>query len=504
MSQSTNSHSGYRTHGPGPEIDELPAIETEFVELDNGTLLELIEAPRNPQELALATYDSTFDENPPREERPDLGEWYGGYFDRALTDEGLADEFSGREAGPAKCSSEHCFGGRRYIPISRDNPIVRQVRFARGISRHARDAGSLVERIEHLLCRCLDLEKNQPFLLACFIMSTWLIDCLPVAPYLALVGLPQSGKTTALTLLRLLCRRSLLTADFTSAAFYRACDLLSPTLLIDETATMGQKQALFHLLRTGTTRDVLALRQNHSYRTYGAKAFTWTELPSDEALNSRCIVISMQETRRASLARPLDSEIVQAADTLQIDLLMYRFKNYRKLSLPKIPEDERLHSRTRDLYQALALSVCGDLELCSRLIGCFVRQQDLNREPLSPGRTAVLEALFEYIHTHNIYEGLLIGEFTREVNRALVQVGERRKLHPREVGGILTTFGFVDRKRTSLGWMVWLRRGAEERIHFLMSVYGIRCIDDVLSSPGDTLTCPFCLAQDVDEEECEA
>ena len=372
------------------------------------------------------------------------------------------------------------------------------MRLARGIGRYAPGADELVGRIQLLLQKCLDLEDEYPFLMACFIVSTWLIDRLPIAPYLALVGLPESGKTTALTLLRLLCRRSLLTADITSAAFYRACDLLNPTVLLDETATMGQKQALFHLLRTGTTRDVIALRQNHSYRTYGAKAFTWTELPADEALNSRCIVIPMQETWQATLERPLDSKIVEAADVLQIDLLMYRFKNYRNLSLPKIPGDERLHSRTRDLYQALALSLGGDSKLCVRLLECFERQQDLNREPLSPRRTAVLEALFERIHTHRGGEGCLIGEFTKEVNCALAQAGERRCLNPREVGGVLTTFGFINRRRTMNGWMMWLSPAAEKRIHFLMTVYGIRGSADVLSSPECMLYCEFC--QEFEEE----
>ena len=478
MSKPTNTRSGHSAGGSEPGLDLLPGVETEFAELENGTLLELIESPWNPQDLALATYDTTFNERNATEESRD-----------------------GKD-GPADCGPEYRFHGRPYIPISRDNPIVKQVRLARGIGRYAPKAAALVERIQLLLRQCLELEEDYPFLLACFIVATWLIDCLPIAPYLALVGLPQSGKTTALTLMRLLCRRSLLTADITSAAFYRACDLLNPTVLIDETATMGQKQALFHLLRTGTTRDVIALRQNHSYRTYGAKAFTWTELPADEALNSRCIVIPMQESWRASLSRPLDPKIVEAADVLQIDLLMYRLKNYRKLNLPRISGDERLHARTRDLYQALAFSLGGDSKLCARLLKCCERQQDLNREPLSPPRTAVLESLFERIHTHRADDGFLIGEFTKDVNCALVQAGERRRLNPREVGGVLTTFGFINRRRTNRGWMIWLGRSAEKRIHFLMTVYGIRCSTDVLSSPERALACQFC--QEIQGEDDQA
>lgn len=48
-----------------------------------------------------------------------------------------------------------------------------------------------------------------------------------------------------LKILRLLCRRSLLTADVSSAAFYRACGRLIPTLLIDETATAGTSRICY-------------------------------------------------------------------------------------------------------------------------------------------------------------------------------------------------------------------------------------------------------------------
>jgi hypothetical protein len=500
MSQPTHTHSSHDTGGSESEYDQLPAVETEFAELRNGTLLELIEAPWNPQELALVAYDTNFREREMTEE--DLEESKGPIACSPEDEPYVTEEFPQGDRGPSDCGPEYIFNERRYIPISREDPIVKRVRLAHGICRYSSDARSLVNRIQLLLCRCLDLDSEYLLLLACFIVSTWLIDRLPIAPYLALVGLPQSGKTTALTLLRLLCRRSLLTTDITSAAFYRACDLLNPTLLIDETATMGQKQALFHLLRTGTTRDVIALRQNHSYGTFGAKAFTWIELPADEALNSRCIVIPMKETWRTNLERPLDSKIVEAADVLQMDLLMYRLKNYRKLSLPRIPGDERLHSRSRDLYQALALSLCGDSKLCTPLIERFERQQDSNREPLSLGRTAVLEALFERIHAHRTGDSCTIGEFTKEVNRALAQAGERRHLNPREVGGVLTTFGLINRKRTSNGWIMGLSRAAEKRIHFLMSVYGIRSSADILKSPGSELTCEFC--QDIEKADDRA
>jgi hypothetical protein len=292
-----------------------------------------------------------------------------------------------------------------------------------------------------------------------------------------LVGLPCSGKSTVLRLLSLLCRRSLLTADITSAALYSVCDRLTPTLLIDETGTAGNSKVLFHLLRTGASRDVIALRRDQSFRAFGAKAVSWTELPNDAALNSRCIVVTVHETKRTDLKRLTDAGILEAADNLQKQFLQYRFEKYRALSLPRISGDERLHSRARDLYEALALPMGENREASQRLVDCFVVQQYSNREPLYPTHSAVLNFLNFKIHsypwTSPLRRGpITIGQLTDSVNSFLKWEGERFRLNPKQVGAALTSLGMLNRKRTSLGWEILIDRQDEKRIHDLMEFYG--------------------------------
>jgi len=175
--------------------------------------------------------------------------------------------FNGKKA---RYAHEFAYKSHLLVPVRRDGKIIRHVRLPRGIKPYG-SAESLLEQIDSVLSRCLDLEKRYRLLLASFVLSTWFVERLPVAPYVALVGLPRSGKSTVLRVLSLLCRRSLLTADITSAAFYRVCDRLTPTLLIDETGTAGERRQLFHLLRTGISRDVIALRKDQSLSSFGAK-----------------------------------------------------------------------------------------------------------------------------------------------------------------------------------------------------------------------------------------
>ncbi len=381
-----------------------------------------------------------------------------------------------------------------YCPPE-ENQISRHVRFTTCVGSYG-SVENLLQEIESFFARCLDLDGRDRFLLACFVLSTWLVDRLRVAPYVSLVGLPRSGKTTALSVLQLLCYRGLITSDISSAAFYRACDRWKPTLLIDEAATAGPKRTLFHLLRSGTTQNAIAFREGHSYRSYGAKVIAWTEMPDDDALNSRCITIPMHETSRTDLQRTTDPDLVAAAKKLQGHLMQFRFENYHTLKLPRIPGDERLRSRDRDLYEALALPIGKDPKACARLLEFMEVQRDLNREPLPPRQTAVLESLFKQIHFQPDQEAFSLQNLKKEVNSNLVASGERFRLNEKDVSGVLKSFGFLDRKRTSSGFVVLVDRAMRKRVHELLLLYGLNGPSACLPPDVSGETCEFCKPQE--------
>jgi len=135
---------------------------------------------------------------------------------------------------------------RLLVPLLREETISSTHAFRRGLDVSIRHRAPCQNYGAYSrLCR---ISTNDATLIAAFVMSTWFIESLPIAPYLALVGLPRSGKTTLLQVLNLLFRRPLLTADITSAAFYEVYEKLGPTLLVDETLTAGNRRQLFHLL----------------------------------------------------------------------------------------------------------------------------------------------------------------------------------------------------------------------------------------------------------------
>jgi hypothetical protein len=415
-----------------PTESGLPEYEVDFAELDDGTLIEMIEDPNDAANSLFVVYRN----------------------------------------GTVRYAATVKRQDRVLVPVPRGQGMLKHVCLPHG-TKPCPLPSALLGGILAFILACVDVSKSDASLIAAFVMSTWFIKSLQIAPYLALIRLPRSGKTTLLQVLNQLCRRPLLTADITSAAFYEVYEKLNPTLLVDETLTAGNQRELFHLLKTGTTRGSVTLRKGHSLKAFGPKVISCTELPNDAALNSRCVIVPMQETNRTNLAKPTDKQMLDVAEVLRQQLLQYRLENFRSLRLPKVEGDERLHSRTRDLYQALALPLGKNAEVCGFLVSLFETQQGINREPLSPSCAAVLRVLYEFIHSHLQDGKYAQKELTFGANLNLESMQETFRLNAHEVGRALTSLGLTTRKRTNAGFILWLDLDSRKRIHNLAHAYAI-------------------------------
>lgn len=272
-----------------------------------------------------------------------------------------------------------------------------------------------------------------------------------------------------------------------------------PTLCFDETSTVDHQRSLFHLLRSGTSRHNLAFREGRSYSGYGAKVVVWTETPNDAALNSRCIMIPMRETERTDLQRTTDPEIIDVADQLQAKLVSFRLYAYPKMKLSAIPPAERLRSRNRNLYQALALPISQDPKTCALLLECFEREQNLDREPLPPNQLAVLETIFRQIHLQPDERAYKLRSLTPEVNAALATAGERFRMNERAIGSALNGLGLHRRKRNSAGYVVLIDRAERKRVHALLEGYGLEPSSSFLPKGFSLDSCEFCRPNDSPE-----
>lgn len=425
----------------------LPVREVEFAELEGGVLVEIVEHPVIPGSTLLAVFQKGKVE----------------YRDRLV---------------------HH---GEILLPFPRDRDIFRAIPLPRTAKPYGK-VNQLINDILSFLLKGVDFgDPSYPCILAHCVMASWLIDQLDVAPYVFLVGLPQSGKSTLLAMLKMICRRPLLTADVTSAALYQVGSRLGPTLLMDEGGTSGDDRILRHLLRMGSSRESVALRKNHAFNVFGMKVYCSPEPPNDPALMSRGIVIPMVETKRSDLLRPTDPEMQKLALDLQARLFQFRLGNYRKISLQPIPGSEKLRPRTRDLLVNLAAAAAND-PTSVHFLQLFFHSQDLfTSESLTPDRRAVLHALF--LLAHKLFAPITVGAVAKIANETQHNNGEQHTLSDRKVGSILTSFGFEKRQPTNRGHVVLLFAADVERLHQLAKTHRLQ-ISNLL-----TLLCRLCLQQ---------
>jgi hypothetical protein len=360
--------------------------------------------------------------------------------------------------------------GRILVPLPRADQDLRHVRLPQGATGYGQVLD--LEGIVGCLFReCLDLEDEWAILMIAFVISTWLPEKLPVAPYVALVGPPGSGKTTAMRVLNLLCYRGLLAADISSSAFYDISHRIRPTILLDETLTAGRPRELIHLLKASSTPDCVSLRKGRARLAYGPKVFSWLELPDDAALNSRCIILPMHRTSRTDLKNPNDPQVLEHAKRVRMRLLQFRFEHFGNVSVPIVPSDVQLSGRPLDLYRALALSFDQDPAMCNVLAHLIVEQSKFQARVLSPAQASALHVLYTYVHKNPGSPGASVSFLTAAVNEDLARCGESG-LNERKMGNILTSLSFTNRTKKNTGYVLWLERSDRERIHAAVRDYG--------------------------------
>jgi len=416
---------------PSNKSEDNSVTEIDFAELKDGTLVELVEDSKNPGRTCFAV-------------------WKDGevrFVDRLDQD------------------------GQVLVPLSRKNEVLVRLRLPSAVSPYE-SAQLLLRGLESLVSQCIAVDEQYVPVLADFVLSTWFVDRFSVAPYLSVVGLPQSGKTTLLKVLSLVCRRSLLIADISSASFYQACTRFMPTMLIDETGSIRSNRTLRHILRAGTTRGASAVRKDRVFHSYGAKVISWLEPPDDTALNSRCILIPMFESKSTALVRADEPKVQQMAADLQAQLLSFRLGNYKAVKPTAVAGDEVLRPRTRDLLRALA-AAHADVQRSQGLLRFFESGQGVQQEALDPEHNAVLRALFSMVHLREDFTSIWVSDLTQQVNTFLELEGEKLRLQPRKVGAVLTSLGFSSRTRTNSGWVLSLTRRDAEKLHQLAASYGV-------------------------------
>ena len=429
--------------GAAPPENSMPEVAIDSAQLKDGSLVEVIEDPADPNHALFAIFKRG----------------------RIRLTERIQDR------------------GRILAPIPRNVVGFSDMKLPQGVLSY-----KSVERLVYTILRFIrcvvDVPSDYAVLLSAFVLYTWIADRLPTAVYLSVVGLPQSGKSTLLELLSMLCRRGLLGNDISQAAAYQACTNFSPTLLIDEIDwhTSSSMNTFRQLLRAGTSHSSRALRVRQSSCSFGPKVFGALEPSSDSALNSRCIQLVMAESSKVGLSRPSHPSVVKVASHLRQKLLRFRFNYYKSIRPAMVPGSEELRPRSRDLLSSLAAPLVRHRLWIACLLAIIKERHDpVTRESLEPGQEGLHAVLWEIIHRASPLSNVRVGgqnSLATATNEMLLQGGERLTVTDKAVGTMLSSMGFRSTHRTKVGWILWLDSATVTRCHQLMKSHDNRYVPD--------------------------
>ena len=439
-----------------PSQTITPRIEVDFKHLDDGRVVELVEDRADATKTKFAVFDG--------------GKVY-------LTD--AVD-----------------YHDQILVPIGRTADGFEDICLPRA-PRPFQSVEEVFYRTHKLITSCVTFPEMYSFVPTTVVLNSWFADRLRPPVYLLLTGLPQSGKTTLLEILRLLCRRPLLVSDISSAAAFDACSRFGCTLLIDENDWRADQnsRALRKQLRAGTSKCLVTRHLRKTQHAYGTKILSGLELPDDSALRSRCIHLPMSETERTDLAKPWDEQIVKEADGVRGQLLQFRLERYASISPRMIPGAEKLRPRSRDLLSSLLAPVEGVECLGEFLLAFFIDIHDPStRDLLSPVQAAIVAALFEFVHHPAFVNSVRVGVVSDRANEILVATGERFELIPRQASGILASVGFSASGRSNRGSLLLFDKETIAKIHRLKWNHDVQWPEwEGLKSQMDT--CNYCKDQ---------
>jgi hypothetical protein len=425
-----------------PEIC-LPEVQIDFAELENESLVETIEDPADPTRTLFAIC----------------------------------------KRGRIRLAGHVEDRGQILMPIPRNSPGFSDVKLPQGVMPY-KSVAQLLYTIMNFIQRIVDVPNEYAILLSAFVLHSWVADRLPIAVYVSVIGLPQSGKSTLLELLSLLCRRALLVNDISRAAAYQACSNFRPTLLIDELDWHASRtmSSFRQLLRAGTMPSSRALRIRQSSSSFGPKVFGSLEASSDPALNSRCIQLIMAETDNCRLLKPGDPSVMTYAGDLRKQLLRFRFASYKSIRSSPVKGAENLRPRSRDLFRSLAAPFSRSKLPCDFLLEFFKTCHDpMTRESLEPRHEALHAVLWEIIHRESPLPNVRVGgqnSLATATNKMLLQSGERMTVTDKGIGRMLSSMGFRSTQRMKAGWILWLNLATVTRCHQLMKSHDNRFVPD--------------------------
>ena len=229
------------------------------------------------------------------------------------------------------------------------------------------DGATLLDELAAIVHRYIVCEKQTVYAAALWIVFSWCIDVMQVAP-IACITAPEKrcGKTQLLNLIGMLCKKPLPASSITAAAMFRSIEAFAPTLLIDEAdAFLGQNEELRGIINSGHTRQsafvIRTVGDNFvptRFSTWGAKAISGIGQLSD-TVKDRSILFVLRRKQSNEKRDRLRHADVSQFDQVKSKLARWAIDNMDSLKHARPLLPEALNDRAQDNWEGLlAIADC--------------------------------------------------------------------------------------------------------------------------------------------------
>lgn len=204
----------------------------------------------------------------------------------------------------------------------------------------------LFDQIVEYLKKYIELPEHFYNIVAVYCMMTWVYEQFSEVAYLRVLGDFGTGKTRFIKTIGRICYKPMIASgSATPSSLFRILDLVGGTFVFDEADFQGSDmwKEMVKILNSGHTFGGPVLRSERdgkdgefsprAFKVFGPKVIASRNHFGDEALESRClteVLIPKKKLKSVPIALPRD-EFESDGLKIRNRLLMFRFKNYKKI-----------------------------------------------------------------------------------------------------------------------------------------------------------------------------
>ena len=317
------------------------------------------------------------------------------------------------------------------------------------------EPAQLIDDVSNTIRKYIVLDQEQADAAALWIVLTWFIDFIEIAP-LAIINAPEKacGKTQMLTVIGYMVKRALPASNASSSALFRAVEKWHPTMLIDEADTFFKDNPeLQGMVNAGYQRGGFVLRSEASgdsfeprmFSVFSAKAIAGIALEKHlpDATMSRALVFNLRrKMQHESVSRLRHADRMLFGDiTAKLARFADDYAQQVKHARPILPES--LSDRDQDNWEPLlAIAGCAGVAWLARATNAALKLSNYGEKSESTGNQllADIQEIFENKRINRIRSVQLISDLIDDVEKPWATYNRGKPISPRQLAKLLSAY----------------------------------------------------------------